>query len=237
VVTTDDGGCWFVDGTSIFKITSDAFLEETIDLSDYIAGITYMEMPRSKDYFWIIYGEYIYKFTLDGRLLFSVYSTYSPIKLFPVSTGCWYKGDLDTSFRFIDDNLQAEIESYSFTEDNSYREYAFRDLEYDAETVEGSFPVATDTHWNSLNWKSVVHGTYNFPINKYNQIRLTLHRDQSGVSPEVEKFIVQNSVELQRIPPGSSENIYLKTEIPDANDSSYTGSYNAYIRARWGIPI
>lgn len=240
VVVDSNGYVWLVNGTTLVKISSNGALIEAIELDSEINSVDRMELDFDEDALWIADGEYIRRVFLDGRVNFSVYETRTiqtdKQSFTAVYSGLWYRTTTDNRTRFIKRSTQAEVPSYALDTGAETHQYGLVEYSFDSDYYSSEFPIPGDSTWSIIDWKDVNYRNFTLTEEKYHQLRLNLSKS-GAYSPQVERLSVQKSLEIQRINAGSSENVYLKVEVPNSEDTSYAGDFDTYLRVRWGIPI
>jgi hypothetical protein len=247
-----DGGCWIINGNSLYRLDSDAnIIDSILDVETINLHLVAQDI-NERDYLWIADGGYIKRIAIvDGRATLSV-TIAGPIEqLIPKYTGVWAAcnrfGDTG-KMRFIGKNSgieEKEIDTLMPPHENQFPELFFTGVgtpgvshaNYDNLIKGADFPLPGDPVWNSsLEWNKVNPDTYILPREQYHQVKLTLRRSDTGIdSPTVDDIYLQDGVKIIDIHPGQSKTLYLKISIPDGVNVG--GDYSSMLRAWWEIPI
>ena len=241
-----DGGCWFTNDNSIYRLNSTGTLlpDYTIDNVSTSYSLNLVARDISDDNaLWITDGTYVKRIFLDGRVDFSVDRS-GVERMYPLDTGVWIQ------YTYVIDNVTYRhmafigIMSGSIERDvvcaaqySTWKTQAASIIAYNNPTVGSNIPLATDSVWNSsLEWNKVSPNTYVFPNEEYHQLRLTLRRPDVGIdSPTVGAVYMQDSVQLTDIAPKQSKTLYLKIGIPEG--ITVNGEYSSMLKAWWEIFI
>lgn len=233
IVATTDGGCWVIQGSKIFNISSAGIFLSEIDLTDTAIDLSRIVWDGD-DAFWVTDGTYVRRIFLDGRVNFTVDITFQGTELQAYDTGvavfC-----TDRSWRFISRDDRRVI----YTLENSTGEEMHIGVEgasYDNLVYANEFPIDFDTTWNTLEWNTVSTDYYLMPEDKYNQIRLTLRANESLTSPIVNGLYLNESIQVQNIPAQSYGTMYMKADTT-AQDESDSGAYTSNLKTWWYIPV
>jgi len=225
-----DGGCWIINGDSLYRLDSDAnIIDSILDVGTINLHLVAQDINES-DYLWIADGGYIKRIVIaDGRAILSV-TIAGPIEqLIPKHTGVWAACNRwsDTGkMRFIGKNSgieETEIDTLMPPNVPYYTGLGtpgVSQANYDHLIKGADFPLPSDPVWNSsLEWNKVNPDTYILPREQYHQVKLTLRRSDAGIdSPTVDDIYLQDSVKI--------------TDIYNVG-----GDYSSMLRTWWEIPV
>ncbi len=244
--STADGGCWFINGDNLYKLSSTGVLENSITSFTINNELTFVGLDsEDSDAFWIVDGVYVKRVASDGRVYSSTYfEGFTIRRLLPTTEGIWvYCTENITGDQYakyvgkISEGVDKTIECIGGTAgcvgDPCDPISAF--IAYDDQVLGSTIPLADDPTWNSsLEWNKAVTANAILPREEYNQLKLTLRRPNTGIdSPTVENIYYQDNVELENIYPGQSKTLYLKISIPDG--MSVSGDYSSMLRVWWEV--
>ena len=251
----DDGGCWIINGNSLYRLDSDANVIDSIPNVGTVDLHLVAQDINESDYLWIADGSYIKRIVIvDGRTITSTLVDGPVEQLIPKHTGVWAacnRWNALARMRFIGKSSGAEEKELTCnaqTFESAYPSGAngvpdgygipgVSQITYDNLIVGDDFPISDDPVWNnSLEWNKVNPDKYILPRENYHQVRLTLRRPDTGVdSPKVDDIYLQDSVEITDIYSGQSKTLYLKVSIPDGINVG--GDYSSMLRVWWELPV
>jgi len=229
IAAASDGGCWYVSDTDLINLSSAGSYVTTLE---DIGSVNLREVMVDDDSnLYIRDGNYVKHITTGGTVNFSVYVVDADRLLQVTDTGVWVRTSTDL-IKFVDKNERA-LKSTSL----SYDYYpAAVEYQYDSDTHTDNFPISIDTSWTSLEWQQVRPDKYPLPIGDlYHQARVTLRAGDGATSPIVKGIHNQKSLTVEDIYPGTYENIYLKTSLPNQS-LDWVGSYSINLRTWWEVP-
>ncbi len=233
IVATTDGGCWVIQGSKIFNISSAGVLLNTIDLTSIATDLSRVVLDED-DALWITDGLTVKRVFFDGRVNFTVELDFQPTDLQPYDTGvaafC-----TDRSWRFISRSDRRVIKTLTNSTGTNMH-IGVEGASYDNLVYANEFPIDFDTTWNALEWNTVSTDYYLMPEDKYNQIRLTLRANESLTSPIVNGLYLNESIQVQKIPSQSYGTMYMKADTT-AQDESDSGAYTSNLKTWWYIPV
>lgn len=233
IVATSDGGCYYIQGTGIFRLDYEGNLIDSIYV-DGLSGPTRIVVDGTDpDYLWIIDDIYLRKInTTDSRVLFSIAMPLPPAEIQALEDGVLVFCT-DRIWRFVDNspNIYKVLDPGT---ENTYR-YGLS-ISHENSYYSYSFPLSSDAHWNALGWKKVALDYYNLSQDKYKQFRITFQAADTGHSPVLNAVYLQEAVLVEDIPAQGYKNVYLKADITDSTEED-VGSYNTNLKTWWYIPI
>jgi len=241
--STYDGGCWFIDGDSLYKLNSSGVLEDSITNLEIGGELTWVMRDESDyNFLWIVVGAYVMLISLDGRIYKSVYLEEFTIKrlystkeflvvyCIDAATGEYYTKTIGKVSGGVDKTIAG---SWATQPDDP----GMKIISYDSPILGDAIPLSDDPVWNnSLQWNKSITANTVLPHEEYHQLRLTLRRPSIDIdSPTVQNIYYQDSVEITNIYPGQSKTLYLKISLPDG--VSVGGDYSSMLRVWWEIPV
>jgi hypothetical protein len=101
-----------------------------------------------------------------------------------------------------------------------------KDKEWNQSLVPPSYDPVWGSSSGNLEWEEVKKDGYFLPKVRFHQLAITLRGDAT-----LEKVILAPAVKTQDIAPGTSKNIYVRTNIPYGTDAT---DYETKLRSWWG---
>ena len=243
LTTALDGGCWFIDENSLYKLDSDGELEDSITNLDINYSLDWVVRDEvDSEFLWIVDGPYVKFISTDGRVYKSLYfENFTITKLYTTReylvVYCTDIGTGELLTKFIG-RASGGVDKTIINDEPVYDTYyaserGIKNISYDNITVGDAVPLENDPVWNDgLEWNKAVTNNAILPREEYNQLRLTLRRPNSGIdSPTVDNIYYQDSVTLTDIQPEQSKSIYLRISTPD--NMSFSGDYMSNLRVWW----
>ena len=239
--STYGGGCWFIDGSNLYKLNSSGVLEDSITNLEINSELTWVIRDENdSNFLWIVDGAYIRLISLDGRIYRSIYlegftiirlhstTEYLVIYCRDVATSIYSTKIIGRASGGIDKTL---------TEDSFPNNPGMNIVSYDNPILGNAIPLSDDSIWNdSLPWNKAVTTNAVLPREEYNQLKLTLRRPSVDIdSPTIENIYYQDNVEITDISPGQSKTLYLRISLPDG--VTIGGNYESNLRVWWELPV
>lgn len=189
VVLPNEQGIWFGNGKDLHRLSNlGVYLIDYSIENATQEDIVYLALDGDgSEALWILEGLYVGRFYISGEKR----GTYdfkialnNPVKLEPTSTGCWVycaETDVDlagkTYIRFISKENRREEVTYAYSPSTTSRPGPL-ELTYEHPNYVSKMPLDIDSHWKDLLWNKVAVQNYLSPETTYNQIRLSLRRQE-----------------------------------------------------------
>ena len=245
--STTDGGCWFVDDNSLYKLNSaGTSIEGSITNLDIDDDLTHVRLDlEDSNALWIVDGAYVKRISLDGRLYSSEYlGGFTIHSIVSASGGIWvYCFESSTSKYYakfigrVSGGVERSVERVDGDGEGTPSAVGSKFIRYDNRILGAQVPFADDPVWNdSLEWNKAVTDNAVLPREEYHQLKLTLRRPDAGIdSPTVENIYYQDNVTVEGIDPNHSETLYLRTSIPTG--MTVGGDYESMLKVWWELPV
>lgn len=180
IVALDDGSAWYFDNGSLRKIKqlgstlSVYFLDSIENFTD--SNFSTLEKDGDgSEALWFISGSQVGRIFISGnnkgKIDFEV-TVDSPLKLIPISDGCWIMSSYTTGSKMIFVSKISKKIANTITSNNMNMN-GIIDYTHDNKNYANKMPITIDDNWKNLTWSKINTKSYILTESTYQQLRFT----------------------------------------------------------------
>ena len=238
---TLDNGCWVVDNkdgdtATAYRYNSSGGVVKTVTLPETPAYNKAQANRMTTDYengFWYRHDSYVYHVTSGGSVDVGPIFINNANRLRGAHNGCFVISTTNDVLYFIDKAVGDITRSTSIASNaqSVFGVFPFNnDSVVEFQNTSNWIPASYDPVWGTggtAEWQEVRKDGYFLSKARYHRTEVTLRGDAT-----LEKILLPPAIKTEDIQPQQSQNIYIKTDIPEGADIT---DYETRIKTWFGV--